>query len=157
MNSQQRTSKRTSFPELLEGSTYLQKKQLKANELFKTCVQIDINCICNMLALLFVSAVWELYKVVQPILQDLPGNPTPPKRDAFGMESADTLPETNIFAPENQWLEYCPGRPIFRCKLLVSGSVHFLGSPNLVELSGLHAVHKLLHIDGLQTLGHGKT
>ena len=31
----------------------------------------------------------------------------------------DTLPETNIFAPENGFL----GWPIFRCELLVSGSV----------------------------------
>ena len=36
-----------------------------------------------------------------------------------------TLPETNI-APENGWLEYdrfLLGWPIFRCELLVSGSV----------------------------------
>ena len=37
-----------------------------------------------------------------------------------------TLPKTNIFAPENGWLEYDPfllGRPIFRGELLVLGSV----------------------------------
>ena len=36
------------------------------------------------------------------------------------------LPETNIFAPKNGWLEYDPfllGRPIFRGELLVSGRV----------------------------------
>ena len=39
-----------------------------------------------------------------------------------------TLPETNI-APKNRWLEYyfpIGFRPIFRCKLLVSGRVGFL-------------------------------
>ena len=38
-----------------------------------------------------------------------------------------TLPETNIFATENGWLEYdrfLLGWPIFRGELLVSGSVH---------------------------------
>ena len=38
----------------------------------------------------------------------------------------DTLPETNIFAPENGWLEYSflfLGWPIFRGEPLVSGSV----------------------------------
>ena len=36
------------------------------------------------------------------------------------------LPETNIFAPGNGWLEYKPfllGWPIFRGELLVSGTV----------------------------------
>ena len=42
------------------------------------------------------------------------------------MKIFDTLPETNVFAPENGWLEDDPfllGRPIFRCELLVSGRV----------------------------------
>ena len=43
----------------------------------------------------------------------------------------NALPETNI-APENGWLEYdrfLLGWPIFRCELLVSGSVsHYLRS-----------------------------
>ena len=37
-----------------------------------------------------------------------------------------TLPETNIFAPKNGWLEYDSfllGRPIFRGEVLVSGRV----------------------------------
>ena len=45
-----------------------------------------------------------------------------------------TLPETNMFAPENGWLEYFlvsfwGPRPIFRCKLLVSGSVRNMYFP----------------------------
>ena len=41
--------------------------------------------------------------------------------------SISTLPETNIFAPENGWLEYdrfLLWWPIFRGKLLVSGSAY---------------------------------
>ncbi len=40
-----------------------------------------------------------------------------------------SIPETNIFAPKNGWLEYFNfllGRPISRCELLVSGRVAFL-------------------------------
>ena len=43
-----------------------------------------------------------------------------------------TLPETNIFADENGWLEYdrfLLGWPVFRCKLLVSGRVHAIVLP----------------------------
>ena len=46
-----------------------------------------------------------------------------------------TLPETNIFAPENGWLEDDPflwGRSIFRGELLVSGSV-WLGDMNVIS------------------------
>ena len=41
-------------------------------------------------------------------------------------ENGDALPETNIFAPENGWLEvihFLLGWPIFRCELLVFGGV----------------------------------
>ena len=44
------------------------------------------------------------------------------------MNWADILPETDIFAPEYQWLEedrLLLG-PIFRCQVLVSGSVKFV-------------------------------
>ena len=48
------------------------------------------------------------------------------KEGSTGETKRCTLPETNMFAPENGWLEDDPfllGRPIFRCELLVSGSV----------------------------------
>ena len=45
-----------------------------------------------------------------------------------------TLPETNIFAPENGWLEddrFLLGWPIFRGELLVSGRVFFFETPKI--------------------------
>ena len=46
--------------------------------------------------------------------------------NAWDIRIFTTLPETNIFAPENRWLEYdcfLLGWPIFRGELLVSGRV----------------------------------
>lgn len=93
MNSRQRTPKRTSFPELLGGNTWTHScrksnwKQINYSDHVYKLIQVTNMQHINMLtALLFVSAVWELCKVVQPILQDLPGNPMP--GNAVGMESA---------------------------------------------------------------------